>query len=94
MVADQCAECGLDLGELESTGRAVPLLLTVWVIVLLICAAMALELQARPPMWVHVAIWAPMTIALELFVLRFYKTRGVYVAYEKRRTAYVQSEPR
>ncbi len=94
MVADQCGECGLKLGELEPTGRAVPLLLTVWVIAILICAAMFLELEVRPPMWVHVVVWAPLTIGLELFALRVYKTRGVYIAYEKRRTAYVQSEPR
>lgn len=93
MVADQCHECGLKLSELEPSGRFVPLLLTVWVIVILICAALFLELQVRPPMWVHVILWAPLTIGLELFALRFYKVRGVTIAYEKRRTAYVQSGP-
>ena len=94
MVADECASCGLDLGELDPGGRLVPMLLTVWVIALLICAALALDSFYAPPLWVHVVLWAPLTIALELFVLRVYRTQGVYRAYERRRTAYVQSEPR
>lgn len=94
MVADKCSACGLDLDELEPGGRLVPLLLTIWVIVILICAAFLLEDMARPPLWVHALLWAPLTLAAELFMLRFIKVRGLYSAYEKRRTAYVQSEPR
>lgn len=94
MVADRCSSCDLDLGELDPGGRLVPLLLTVWVIVLLICAAFALDEFLAPPLWVHIALWTPLTIALELFALRLFRTHGVYRAYERRRTAYVQSEPR
>ena len=94
MVAETCQDCRLDLGELEPTGRFVPLLLTVMVVVSLICLAFLLEIEVRPPLWVHAALWTPLTIGFELFVLRIHKIQGLYRAYERRRTAYVQSEPR
>lgn len=94
MVAEECSTCAIPLGELEPSGRFVPLLLTVWVIVILICSALALDNMVAPTLWVHVALWAPLTIALELFALRAYRTHGVYRAYERQRTAFVQSEPR
>jgi len=94
MVAETCSACGLELGELEPSGRFLPLLLTVWVVAILICAAFLLENSVRPPFWVHAALWMPLTLGLELFVLRFFKTSGVHRAYEKRRTAYIQREPR
>ena len=68
--------------------------LTVWVIALLICAALALDSFYAPPLWLHVILWAPLTFALELFALRIFRTQGVYRAYERRRTAFSQSEPR
>lgn len=94
MVADGCSVCGLDLSQLDVGGRIVPLLLTVWVVAVLICAAFALDSFVKPPLWVHVVLWTPLTIALELFVLRAYRTQGVYRLYNRMRTAYVQSEPR
>jgi len=94
MVAAKCPSCDLDLSQFEPSGRLVPLLLTVWVATMLILAALSLDSFMRPPIWVHVALWTPLTIALELFVLRVFKIQGIYSAYGRMRTAYVQSEPR
>ncbi|MEM6585560.1 MAG: DUF983 domain-containing protein [Pseudomonadota bacterium] len=94
MVAETCTNCDLQLSEYEPSGRLVPLLLTVWVAVLLILAALTLDSFLRPPIWVHLVLWTPLTIGLELFALRVFKIQGLYRAYERMRTAYVQSEPR
>ena len=94
MVAETCPNCDLKFSEYAPSGRLVPLLLTVSVAVLLILAALTLDSFLRPPIWVHVALWTPLTIGLELFALRVFKIQGLNRAYERMRTAYLQSEPR
>ncbi|MEL7319640.1 MAG: DUF983 domain-containing protein [Pseudomonadota bacterium] len=93
MIAGECTSCAEPLAELDKGGRIAGLI-TMVVAVALILAAMAFDDFVRPPLWVHVVLWTPLTIGSVLFVLRYYKAAGVYRAYEKKRTAHVQSEPR
>lgn len=76
-IADTCRVCGLDLGAMERWGRLAGIL-TIVIAAALIAAALALDTYVRPPIWVHVALWVPLTIASVLGALRLMKTAGVY----------------
>lgn len=79
-VADQCRVCALELGAMERWGRVAGII-TLLIAALLIAAALALDTYVRPPIWVHVALWVPLTIASVLGALRLMKTAGVYRSY-------------
>ena len=81
-VALNCENCDLNLGTLERGGRLVGVL-TALVAVILILVAYAVEASLRPPLWLQVAFWAPVTIAVVIFVLRLFKTVMLYASYER-----------
>lgn len=83
MVAGECRACGLELAALERGGRLAGLL-TVALAALLITAALGLESVIRLPLWMIVALWAPVTVASVLFALRLAKTASVWRSYERR----------
>ncbi|MEM7702093.1 MAG: DUF983 domain-containing protein [Pseudomonadota bacterium] len=91
MVADHCRACGHRLAEMERGGRLVGLL-TIAVAAVLITAAMALEEFVRPPLWLQVVFWTPVTIGAVLFTLRLTKIAGLYAEYEKRQNAEPERE--
>ncbi len=76
-IAGECASCRQPLAPLERGGRLAGLL-TILVAALLITAAFAIDGWLRPPLWVHVLLWAPLTIGSVLMVLRLFKTASVY----------------
>ncbi|MDJ0977062.1 MAG: DUF983 domain-containing protein [Erythrobacter sp.] len=80
-VAGTCRACAQPLAELERGGRLAGLL-TLLIAALLITAAIALDEYARPPIWVHVILWAPLTVGAVLGALRLFKTASVYRRYE------------
>jgi uncharacterized protein (DUF983 family) len=82
-LADDCAACGLDFRALERGGRFVGVV-TMLLALVLILAALGLDEWLRPPLWVSLVIWAPVTVGAVIFGLRFYKTMWVYHQYEER----------
>lgn len=82
-VAVECRACGLDLSALERGGRFVGVL-TMALALGLILAALGVDEWLRPPLWVSLAIWAPVTVGAVIVGLRFYKTMWVYHQYEER----------
>lgn len=82
--ADRCAACGLEFSAFNvGDGPAAFLTLVIGAIV---CAlAITLELAVSPPVWVHVLLWPPITLALILASLR--ATKGVLLALEYRTAA-------
>ncbi|MEO1648812.1 MAG: DUF983 domain-containing protein [Pseudomonadota bacterium] len=76
-VAGQCPACGQELAALERGGRLAGLL-TIAVAALLITAAITVEELLRPPLWLQVIVWAPLTVAAVLGGLRLFKTASVY----------------
>lgn len=67
-VNDQCADCGLDLASYRSDDA--PAYFTIAVVGHLIVPAMLiLEQTMRPPTWVHMVTWLPLTLALTLALL-------------------------
>ncbi len=72
-----CPACGFDLAKADSgDGPAVFITLIVGAI----CCAGALftEVAFKPPIWVHLIVWLPLTLGLSLGLLRPFK--GVMVA--------------
>jgi len=82
-LAEECAACGLELGELERGGRFVGVL-TMLLALGLIMAALAVDEWLRPPLWASLAFWAPVTVGAVIFALRLYKTLWVYHGFARK----------
>lgn len=80
-VALKCESCGLDYTKLERGGRIAGLV-TSLVAVLLMMLAIGADMAFKPPFWVQVVFWAPVTVLTVIGVLRFYKTALLYRQYE------------
>lgn len=71
-VARSCESCGADLSKADSgDGPAVFVMFVVGFIV--VPLALVLELAARPPIWLHLILWLPLTMILSLMLLRPFK---------------------
>ncbi len=81
-LADECAACGLNILSLKRGGRFVGVV-TMLLAVVLILAALGVDEWLRPPLWVSLLFWAPVTVGGVIFALRFYKTMWVYHQYEE-----------
>ena len=80
----KCRACGLDYSGFNvGDGPAAFLILIVGALVTGL--AVALELSAEPPFWVHVLLWLPLTALLVVGSLRFAK--GLLLALEYRHRA-------
>lgn len=66
---ERCASCGLDFHR-YNVGDGPAAFLTLIIGALLIAAALTLDAVARPPMWVHVLLWVPLTIVAVIYGLR------------------------
>lgn len=80
-IAIRCEACGLELATLERGGRLAGLV-TILIAVLLIMLAIGVDIALRPPFWMQVVIWGPVTVAGVIGTLRFYKTALLYRQYE------------
>ena len=82
--APACRACGLDYAAFNvGDGPAAFLILIVGGLVTGL--AIALELGASPPFWVHVLLWLPLTVVLVIGSLRLAK--GLLLALEYRHRA-------
>jgi uncharacterized protein (DUF983 family) len=71
-VADRCDACGLDYSaEDAGDGPAVFIMFLVGLIV--VPLALVLELAAAPPVWLHLILWLPLSLALCVAFLRPFK---------------------
>lgn len=76
-VRPRCDACGLDLTRADSgDGPVVFIILIVGTIVAF--SALFTEVAVRPPMWLHLIIWLPLTAILCLALLR--PLKGVMIA--------------
>ena len=83
-IAPSCGSCGLDYSFADSgDGPAVFIALIGGFIVL--GAALWTEIAYEPPMWVHMAIFLPLTLVVCLGLLRPFK--GVLIALQYRNKA-------
>ncbi len=70
--SDRCNSCGLDYTGFN-VGDGPAALLTMLLGAIIITLAISLDIAVRPPFWVHVLIWVPLTCALVLITLRIAK---------------------
>jgi uncharacterized protein (DUF983 family) len=82
--ADRCGNCGLDYAGFN-VGDGPAALLTLVIGALIIVLAIIVDMAFRPPFWVHVLIWVPVTVALTIWSLRVAK--GALLASEHRNRA-------
>jgi uncharacterized protein (DUF983 family) len=71
-VAPRCEACGFDLAKADSgDGPAVFVILVAGFIVAF--AALFTEIRFRPPIWVHMVVFLPLTVVVCLGLLRPFK---------------------
>ncbi len=68
-VVPECTNCGAPLG-LARADDAPPYFTIVIVGHIVIGGMLAVEKAYRPPLWVHAAIWLPLTVVLSLLLLQ------------------------
>lgn len=85
-VVDTCGDCGLDLrGNDAGDGPTVFVILGLGAI--MIGLVLWFEFRFDPPVWLHVILWVPVTIALAVGMLRLLKGLLVAQQYIHRSTA-------
>ncbi len=82
--SDKCTKCGLDYGS-YNVGDGPAAFLTMGIGAIIIILAIMLDIAVRPPFWVHVIIWVPVTAVLTILSLRMAK--GMLLVTEHRRGA-------
>jgi uncharacterized protein (DUF983 family) len=70
--APRCRACTLDFSSFN-VGDGPAAFLTLIIGTLITILAIALELAADPPVWVHVILWVPLTLVLVVLSLRVAK---------------------
>ena len=80
----KCDNCGLDYGR-YNVGDGPAAFLTLIIGALLISVALTLDALVRPPLWVHVVLWVPLTVAAVIYGVRIGK--GLLLANEHRHQA-------
>lgn len=66
---EQCDACGADL-TIADAGDGPAFFVMFAALILIAPSAMFFEFAIRPPGWVHILIWPPLTLAFCLFLLR------------------------
>jgi len=79
-IADKCDKCGQDFGFADAgDGPAVFVILIVGF--LIVGAALLVEVNYEPPLWVHAVLWPPLLLILALGLLRILKAGLVALQY-------------
>ncbi len=82
--AERCAACGLDFTRFN-VGDGPAAFLTLILGTIITIAAILVELTLRPPLWLHMLIWLPLTAISVVYSLRIAK--GALMAAEYRNEA-------
>ena len=71
-VVDRCSHCGLELGGHDAGDGPAFFAITI-VGFIVMAGAGVVEYHYEPPMWVHAAVWIPLTFILCIWLLRVFK---------------------
>jgi uncharacterized protein (DUF983 family) len=82
--ADRCPACGLDFTQFN-VGDGPAAFLTLILGTIVVIGAIMLELTLHPPLWLHMLIWIPVTLAGVIWSLRLAK--GALMSAEFRNAA-------
>ena len=76
----KCEACGLDFAFIDTgDGPAIFIIMIAGAIV--VAAALIVEVKYQPPLWLHAALWLPLTVATTLLPLRFMKSLLIALQY-------------
>ncbi len=90
-VVPECAVCGQDLGgHEEGDGPAVFAVLLLGAIV--VGLALLAEVHFRPPLWLHAALWVPLTLGGAVALLRPLKATLIALQFRNRPEDYDAAE--
>ena len=73
-VRERCGQCGLDLRAQDSGDGSAPFIILI-VGSTIVGAALIIEVRYQPPIWLHLVLWLPLTLAGHLALLRHSKQR-------------------
>jgi uncharacterized protein (DUF983 family) len=79
----KCANCHLDYQQFN-VGDGPAALMIIPIGAVIITLAILLDVAVRPPFWLHVIIWVPVTIAMVVGFLRFAKAAMLTLEYRNR----------
>ena len=83
-LAPSCEACGLDYGFADS-GDGPAVIVTLLAGFIVVGAALVVEVKYEPPMWLHLAIFLPLTLVVCLGMLR--PLKGILVSLQYRNKA-------
>ncbi|MGO7273558.1 DUF983 domain-containing protein, partial [Rhizobium ruizarguesonis] len=83
-VKPRCAACGLDY-SIADTGDGPAVFDNLIVGFIVIGMVLWLQVNYGPPIWVHILLFAPLTIILSLLTMRWFK--GILIAMQYRHNA-------
>lgn len=78
----RCSACSYDFASREGGGRFAAMI-TLFCAALLTGLAMAIDEIARPPLWLQLLLWVPLTMAGVIFGVRFSKAALLALRYAK-----------
>lgn len=79
-IVDECSECGLVLKHHDAADA--PTFFALCIVGLLVTVGAALvEINFAPALWVHAAIWIPLTFIASIVCLRVFKTLFITVEF-------------
>lgn len=82
-VNNQCSRCHVDFLGQDSGDGPVPFIIFL-VGAIIVGLALYIEVRFSPPVWLHLTIWLPLTIALVLGLMRPAKALMIAVQYRQR----------
>lgn len=89
-VRDQCSACGLGLGGHDAGDG--PAVLAIFILGFAVVGlALFVELSYGPPLWVHIALWAPFVLGGTIGLLR--PLKGITVALQYRFRSTEEDDP-
>jgi uncharacterized protein (DUF983 family) len=80
-IRPKCEVCGLDFAFADS-GDGPAFFVMSFVGILIVALAMWVEFSYEPPIWVHMALWLPLTVILSMLMVRPAKGLMVVLQYQ------------
>ena len=83
-VRPRCPACGTDLSAQDSGDGPVAFIVLI-VGAIVVALALLVEVSYSPPVWLHLLLWLPLTLALVLALMRPFKAVLIALQYKHRR---------
>ncbi|MEM8949981.1 MAG: DUF983 domain-containing protein [Pseudomonadota bacterium] len=89
-VRQRCDVCGADLSGQDSGDGPAPFVIFL-VGAIIVGLALFTEVRHEPPVWLHLALWLPLTVVLVLVLMRPAKALMIALQYKHRRQDFENS---